>query len=469
MPSSKTSKKITKNKCPYVFTKGNKKGKKCNKTCINQFCNNHNPKKIEYIKKFHEKKAADVKISKFDKILKSIEETTDLDKLPDTMKFHDKKTMLKEQMCYIMRKIIGIKICIFEKENNIYEIIPEKCEKCKYSKNNCKKHTERDEYESKLTNEYWDLVRGKCNCGNVDIYQLIKDEDINYYIQTGETYHKDEQKKLGMTLDEYVEYYRIHNYECGRCRVNGQIFYTVYKCPKESSIDDIKTYLNKKINKFNKIKDKYNKYVSILRTIALRKEKINKTILDNETRSERKLRIKQEKKQKLEHEKNQEEKIEERREKNKNDQYIQWLVKLKVQLCRNLEFIEYNLANSPDEEGYLMTKTEFEAKLILIKDVLSMLEQRIENPDPDEFTRFSKYTDNDDYKLKITMKIQNRYQKILKLGCTINTYKYAGNKNCCNKEQCQHVIKYHDKINDLSLIMLKYIIIIGRLPHMIDY
>lgn len=157
--------------CQYKFKQGIRKGKKCNRSCRGQFCCDHKPKKIKYLKNYREI-AKDTKFK--DKLSKlKVKDISKLNLTREQLKFK----MYQDDLIVLYRELIGIR-----------EFLGMDQEKAKET---MKK-----------------ILYGKCNC-----ICLVKEEQIpeDFLIGIKEEYENSKTKK---NIVDYIN----KNYICSECK-----------------------------------------------------------------------------------------------------------------------------------------------------------------------------------------------------------------------------------------------------------
>lgn len=111
MPGSKTSKKVVIKKCKYICKKGPNKGNKCSKNCKNNdYCKDHNPKRLNYKQKRNNKIKEDSYENRINDKINEIKQITNIYDLPDQTSMMLKLRNYQNEGVILVKRVNGIMI-----------------------------------------------------------------------------------------------------------------------------------------------------------------------------------------------------------------------------------------------------------------------------------------------------------------------------------------------------------------------
>jgi hypothetical protein len=216
MPSKTNKRGKKKNKCVYIIQKGKRKGKKCNILCKNKYCNDHCERKLTYLREYNKNKTINSQEDKTNHYIKNtINETKNLDNLPDINKILFKNMNIREEMIFIIKKTAGIKLYLDE------------------------------DTEENIVNNVYNIIYGKCKCDT-----MVENNEI------------DEIEKYGIN-------------GCNRCSHKnffGRVHY--FKYTKTASEKKLKEKLENLKTKYDYLRSKHLSNIKIIKAIEAMKQKL---------------------------------------------------------------------------------------------------------------------------------------------------------------------------------------------------
>jgi hypothetical protein len=244
--------KTTKNRCPYIFIQGAKKGKRCNAKCVKKFCKFHTPKtKAKKIQYYNDKKN-EKENTELNKYISKINSITNIDNLPDLDKLTLIKMNFNANAIYIRKKIGGIDIFLGKDE-------------------------------AEITKDILDMQYGHCNCEEIQSTKIIisETEFENFLIQYKNDFIYDLVQNWRKDNNDTVRIWnrQIDNfeskYEYDKCINKKVLNKTGLKQQFEDEwMEYKKDNLDKFINEYKKYQKEMNESIKCKRCIAMTLPKI---------------------------------------------------------------------------------------------------------------------------------------------------------------------------------------------------